>query len=569
MTTFSELTGLYTEIENVMSHKKIVELLSSFFSKLKPSEAKIASYLALGNIGPKYEETELNLGEKLGLRAIIDAYGTTESKVNNLFANLGDLGNVAFELNKNKKSYLEMKDVFNQFVKIRDASGKGSQKKKVSLLSELLSKASATESRYIMRIALGELRLGFGEQFLIEAFALAFTDSKNNVRKIEDTYNVCTDIGQLAESLSKHGINSMDKFSIKLGRPVQSMLAKRVDTIAELNEKFPGEMAAEEKYDGERVQIHINQNKIKAFSRRLEDITSQFPDIVDAVSCNIKTQKAVLDGEIIAYKNGEKSSFQELMKRRRVYNVEEYAEKIPVVVYFFDILYLNGKSLLKRPYPERRNLLEKYLNDSNKIKLVKRIVSSNFKDIQEFFEECINKGLEGIIVKSTDKNSIYQPGKRGWMWVKWKKEYSEGMRETFDLVVVGAYHGRGKRKHTFGALLCAVLNKETNQYETFTKVGTGFSDSVFDEIENLLEKHEIDRQPPEVVIEKNIQPDRYIEPAVVIEVLGAEITTSPYHTAGKNNKEKGFALRFPRFLNIRYDKSPEETTTVDEIRELK
>lgn len=567
MTAFSELADLYTELETVTSHKRIVELLSSFFKKLEPEDAKIASYLALGTIGPKYEKTELNLGERLSLRAIKNAYDVPENKAEDLFARLGDLGDVVFELNKNEKSTLTIEDVFNQFVRIRNASGEGSQKNKITLLSEILYQASAIESKYIMRIALGRLRLGFGEQFLIEAFSLAFTDNKNNAGRIEETYNVCTDTGQLAESLAEHGINSMGKFSIKIGRPIQVMLAKRVDTIAKLNEKFPGELAVEEKYDGERVQVHIDHDKIKAFSRRLEDITSQFPDVVDAVANNVEVEKAVLDGEIIAYKNGKKTSFQELMKRRREYKVEEYAERIPVVVYFFDILYLNGKSLLKTPYPERRDLLEKHLNQSRKVKLARRIVTSNFEDIQEFFNECIEKGLEGIIVKSTDDNSVYQPGKRGWLWVKWKKEYSEGMRDTFDLVVIGAYHGRGKRKNTFGALLCAALNKNNNQFETFTKVGTGFSDKDFDEIEDLLDKYEMDKQPPGVVVEKDMLPDRYIEPAIVIEVMGAEITTSPSHTAGKNNYKKGFALRFPRFLKIRYDKSPEDATTVEEIRE--
>ena len=239
---------------------------------------------------------------------------------------------------------------------------------------------------------LGKLRLGFGDQFLLEALSLAFTGDKKYTAKIKESYNVCTDIGELAESLSEHGTRALGRFSIKLGRPVRSMLAQRVESFEEIEKRIPGEKAVEEKYDGERVQIHKNGNEIKAFSRRLEDITAQYPDLVEAVRRDINAEKIVLDGEIIAYVEGSKAddstqefySFQRLMQRRRKYEVQKYAEIFPVAVFFFDILYLEGKSLLKEPYPRRRALLEENVKQSEALRMAGRIVTDNLEEIEDF-----------------------------------------------------------------------------------------------------------------------------------------------------------------------------------------
>ncbi|MBN2487409.1 MAG: ATP-dependent DNA ligase [Methanosarcinaceae archaeon] len=569
MESFRKIAELYSEIEDITSHKKIVETLASFLRDLEPEDVRVAAYLALGTAGPKFEDIDLGIGEKLGVKAISATYEIPEEIVEEKYSTLGDLGDVAAGLCRRRRSSLDMKDVFEQMVKIRDASGKGSQNEKVLFLSRLLGRSTPDEAKYIIRIALGQLRLGFGEQFLIEALAIAFTGDRKNARRIDDTYNICTDIGQLAQSLAEHGVSSLGRFSIKPGRPVQMMLAKRIDNFEELEEKFPGEMAAEEKYDGERVQIHVDGDRIRAFSRRLKDISDQFPDVIEEVHKTVKVQKMVLDGEIVAFANERIQPFQDLMQRRRKHDIEEYIEKVPVAVFFFDLIYLDGRSLLKKPYYERRALLEKSLEKSDSIRFSRRIVSSDLNKIEDFFNKCVEKGLEGIIVKSLDEGSIYQPGKRGWLWVKWKKEYVKGVRETFDLVIVGSYYGKGKRKVSFGALLCAALNKNENRYETFTKVGTGFNDDDFEEINELLDKHFVDKVPANVLIEKDMQPDRYIEPSVVIEVLGSQITASPGHTAGKNKGDKGLALRFPRFLRIRYDKGPAEATTVEEIRGMR
>lgn len=484
---------------------------------------------------------------------------------------------MAFELNRGEEKSLTIDEVFSRLREIKEASGKGSQEEKTGLLSSILQRASPEEGKYIVRIVLGKLRLGFGDQFLLEAFSIAFTGDRKHAAKIKESYNVCTDIGELAESLAEHGPGALGRFSIKLGRPVRSMLAQRVETFEELEKRIPGKKAAEEKYDGERVQIHKEGNKIKAFSRRLDDITAQYPDLVEAVRRGISAEKIVLEGEIIAYVEGRKAddstrefySFQKLMQRRRKYDVQKFTEIFHVAVFFFDILYLEGNSLLKEPYPKRRALLEDNVKQSEALRLAGRIVTDNLEEIEDFFNETLEKKLEGIVIKSISSGSIYEAGKRSWFWLKWKEEYAEGMRETFDLVIVGKYYGRGKRKGSFGALLCAVFNKEEQRFETFTKVGTGFTEEDAKEIDSLLSGHIVSEIPKNVLIKSRMLPDIFVEPAAVIEVLGTEITESPGHTAGQGEGDTGLALRFPRFLRIRYDKGPADVNTVKEIRNLK
>lgn len=467
--------------------------------------------------------------------------------------------------------------MFGRLKEIKEASGKGGQEEKTGLLSSILKRASPKEGKYIVRIVLGKLRLGFGDQFLLEAFSIAFTGDEKYVVKIKESYSVCTDIGELAESLAEHGPKALGRFTIKLGRPVRSMLAQRVETFEDLDERIPGKKAAEEKYDGERVQIHKNGEEVKAFSRRLEDITAQYPDVVKAVRKGILAEKIVLDGEIVAYVEGGKAddstgefySFQRLMKRRRKYEVQKYAEICPVAVFFFDILYLEGNSLLKKSYPERRAILEEHVKGSEILRLARRIVTDNLEEIEDFFNEALEKKLEGIIIKSMDRNSIYEAGKRSWLWLKWKEEYASGMRETFDLAIVGKYYGRGKRKGSFGALLCAVLNEEEQRFETFTKVGTGFTEADAKEINSLLSEHIISEVPKNVLIKSRMLPDIFVEPFLVIEVLGSKITKSPSHTAGQGEGDTGLALRFPRFLRIRHDKGSYDITTLIEVTNFK
>lgn len=577
MARFKELAELFEELEKITSHKEIIRKISEFFRGLKGIEVKDSAYLFLGTIGPAFEDTTLGIKDRLAVRAIAGAYEVSEEEVKKKYARTGDLGDVAFELSKKIEAFLTIENVFQRLKQIKEASGKGSQEEKTGLLSDILKKATPEEGKYIVRLVLGRLRLGFGDQFLLEAFSIAFTGDRKNAVKIKESYGVCTDIGELAKALSENGIRATGFISIKPGRPVKSMLSQRVESFEELEKRVQGKKAAEEKYDGERIQIHKAGDEIKAFSRRLEDITSQYPDIIEAVRKSVSAKEIVLDGEIVAYAEVEKEGnrieefypFQNLMQRRRKYEIEKYREKCPVAVFFFDILYLNGESLLKKPYPERRTLLEMNVAEKGIVHLARRTVTENIEEIEDFFNETVEKRLEGIVVKSTSNSSFYEAGKRSWSWFKWKQEYSEGMRETFDLVVVGSYYGRGRRKGSFGALLCAVLNEEEQRFETLTKVGTGFTEADAEEINRLISDHIVSGVPKDVSIKKRMLPDVFIEPSIVIEVLGSEITNSPGHTAGEGKEETGLALRFPRFIRIRHDKTPYDAMTVKEVKDLK
>lgn len=571
--SFSKFASLCQELEGISSSTAMREKLAKFFKEIPPSAVRYSSYFLLGRVGPKYADVNLGLGERTAMGIIAQAFDKDKEEVKDQFKKLGDLGDVALSLSQKKSSHLTINDVYDAFCDFKQTTGTGSQIRRSELLAGLLQKASSQGAKYIMRIALGSMRLGAGEMTVIDAFAIAFGEGMESKGEVEDGYNVNTDIGSLGESMARHGLEGARGSSIMLGRPVEMMLAQRVNAVSEIRERFKGdEFAAEEKYDGERVQVHKDGDDVLLFSRRLENITQQYPDIAAYAGTAVKAKKAVLDGEIVAWKNGKMLPFQKLMQRRRKYHVAEYREKIPVALVLFDIIYLDGKSLVKKPYPERRSILENIIKvkDSEALKdlfLARRKISKDFEDIRKFFDQSIEKGFEGIIVKATSNDSFYQPGKRGWLWIKWKKEYAEGMRETFDVTVVGSYYGRGKRKGLFSALLCAVYNKGEDVFETFTKVGTGFTDEDFRTIQRKLKKHQVKEKPKRVRLKKAMEPNEFYEPAMVIEIMGSEITRSPSHTAGEENG-RGLALRFPRFLNIREDKGPDEVTTVEEINSM-
>ncbi|WP_269848753.1 ATP-dependent DNA ligase [Methanosarcina horonobensis] len=343
MARFIELAELFEELEKITSHKEIVRKIAEFFSGLKGDEVKDSAYLFLGSTGPAFENITLGIKDRLAVRAIAGAYGVPEGEVEKRYARTGDLGDVAFELNREKEAFLTIEDVFQRLQQIKEASGKGSQEEKTGLLSDILQKATSEEGKYIVRLVLGRLRLGFGDQFLLEAFSIAFTGDKKHAGKIKESYGVCTDIGELAKTLAEHGARATGFFSIKPGRPVKSMLSQRVESFEELESRIQGKKAAEEKYDGERVQIHKTGDEIKAFSRRLENITAQYPDVIEEVRRSVPAEEIVIDGEIVAYVEFEKDCnrieefypFQNLMQRRRKYEIEKYREKCPVAVFFF------------------------------------------------------------------------------------------------------------------------------------------------------------------------------------------------------------------------------------------
>ena len=314
--------------------------------------------------------------------------------------------------------------------------------------------------------------------------------------------------------------------------------------------------------------MHKKNKAVTLYSRRLENITHEFPDIIKEVKNNIKAKDCVIEGECVAIDDGGNLlPFHVLMQRKRKYGVEEYVKKVPVCFYVFDILSLNSRSCIYKPYPERRKILEKITCETKHLQLSKRVVSAKLDDVEEFFNMTLQRGGEGIVAKSCADDSIYTPGKRGWRWIKWKREYAEEMADTFDLVVIGAFMGRGRRSGVYGALLCASYNSAEDKFETLCKLGSGFTDKQLQELPKKFKKYVLKKKPARVIVSKTLSPDVWFEPAIVVEVIGAELTRSSIHTSAMKDN-KGLALRFPRFLRCRADKKPEQATTSKETEQL-
>lgn len=560
----------------------MVEILASIFKDLGEDEIGEVCYLVLGQIGPGYEDVNLGLSEKTVQSAISLASGYNKSQVEEETRNLGDIGEVASKMLKSSekkfKRLLEyqkepsVNDIYNGFRKIALASGKGSQKVKTETLASMLLDADDMGRRYIARFANGKMRLGIGDMTILNALSVSFFGSKEKKKELEHAYNISSDIGLIARFLRSKGLKGVKEIKISLNRPIKAMLAQRVSEFQDIREKIKShDIAAEEKFDGERIQAHKDGKNIKLFSRRLTDITRQFPDLIENIEKYVKVEKAILDGEVMAYdfENDLFGSFQILMQRRRKYGVKEYRKKIPVRYMLFDVLYVDGESFIHKSYPERRAKLENIVEGSKYIALANRRVSSDLDEIDDFFQECIGKNLEGIVCKSCAEDSYYKAGGREWTWIKWKKEYIDELSDTLDLVIIGSFAGRGRRSGTYGALLCASYNPDEDIFQTVCKLGTGFSGEQLSDLPKKLEDARADKSPARVKVAKEMTPDFWFAPKYVAEVLGSEITKSPVHTCNWNDEEKqGLALRFPRFVRWREEKSPEQATSSEEILQM-
>ncbi|MBI4147418.1 ATP-dependent DNA ligase [Candidatus Woesearchaeota archaeon] len=563
---FQKLADLFEELEKTSSGNKMREILSDFFKTVPEEDIAVISYLTLGRIASEYEGVVLGIAEKSALKAIAKTAGVDETKVKKTIRETGDAGLTAEKLLQKKPQTLvplgklTVKELFEKLHKITNTTGTGSQEEKINLLVNLLQKSSSKGAKYIIRIALGTLRMGAGDMTVLDALAIAHTGDKKNKELLEKAYNICPDVGIIAETLARKGLKGIEKIDVHVGRPIKMMLAQRVDALDEVHEKIPGKLAVETKYDGERIQAHKTKNgKITLFSRRMDNITEQFPDVVQHLQERVSAKEFVVEGEVVAIdKEGKSLHFQVLMQRKRKTDIEEYVKKVPVQLKLFDLLYYDGESFLHETYEKRSGQLAKIVSKGKHLTLADRIVTDDVDEVDQFFQKMLKEKQEGIMIKGMD--SEYQAGTRGWNWIKWKKEYAAEMTDTFDLVIIGAFHGKGKRSGTYGALLCACYNEKEDTFETVTKLGTGLTDEMLVELPKKLKKYQVEHKPARVVISE-IKPEVWFEPAVVVEVLAAEITKSPSHALG-------LALRFPRFVKLREDKKAEQATTSKEIKEM-
>jgi DNA ligase-1 len=574
---YAEIAEAYEKIEATTKRLEMTDLLVELLKNTPKEIIDKVVYLTQGKIYPDFVKLEIGVAERLAIKALAKASGIRESEIEEDLKKSGDLGETAQKFMAKKKQItffqqpLTVQKVYETLDKMARASGSGAVDLKTALLAGLLADATPKEAKYIMRTVTGNLRLGIADMTVLDALAIAYGGGKEARELIERAYNVCSDLGRVAKAVAEKGLRGVKKFEVLVGEPIRPMLAERLSTPEEILEKLGGKCIAEYKYDGERIQIHKKNGEVTLFSRRLEDISSQYPDAIELVKKHVEAEEAILEAECVAIDvdTGEMRPFQELMHRRRKYGIEKAMEEYPVSLFMFDALYIDGKDLTLKPYPIRREALVKAIEESERVKTAKYIITGNAKELEKFFLEAIENGCEGLVCKSVAEDSVYQAGARGWLWIKYKRDYKSEMTDTVDLVIVGAFHGRGKRAGTYGALLLAAYNPESDTFETVTKCGTGFTDEDLAKLPKMLEKHKISHKHPRV--NSMIEADVWFEPVAVIEVLGAEITLSPIHTCAMNaiRQGSGLAIRFPRFTgNYRLDKAAEDATTVSEIVEM-
>jgi DNA ligase-1 len=574
---YSDIAEVYEKIEATTKRLEMTDLLVGLLRKTPKELIDKVVYLTQGKIYPDFVKLEIGVAERLALKALAHASGWHESEIEEDFKKTGDIGETAQNFIARKKQVtffrkpLTVQRVYETFDKMARASGPGAIDTKVTLLAGLLADATPKEAKYIMRTVTGELRLGIADMTVLDALAITYGGSKEAREFVERAYNISSDLGRVAKVLAMEGLEGVKKFRVIVGNPIRPMLAERLSLAEEILEKLGGRCIAEYKYDGERIQAHKKGDEVTLFSRRLENISDQYPDAIELLRRHVLANEAIVEGECVAINpdTGEMMPFQELMHRRRKYGIEKAMEEYPVSLFMFDALYVDGKDLTLEPYPVRRKTLESIIQEGERIKIAKSITTGDIKELENFFLEAIESGCEGLMCKSIAQDSIYQAGARGWLWIKYKRDYKSEMTDTVDLVVVGAFHGRGKRAGTYGALLLAAYNPENDTFETVCKCGTGFTDEDLAKLPEMMRAHVIHHKHPRV--NSLMEADVWFEPKVVIEVLGAEITLSPIHTCALNKirQGSGLAIRFPRFTgNYRLDKSAEDATTTSEIVEM-
>ena len=573
---FSELALFLEKLEKTPSRLSITEILSDLFKKSPSGEIDKITYLVLGQLAPAYEGIVFNMADKMVVRAISKAGGKENKDVVELYKKLGDLGEVAERLAKSEgsvvDSQLTVSGVYDILLEIANDSGEDSVGRKVEKLAKLFSSLDPLSVRFVARIPLGKLRLGFSEKTILDAISWMLKGDKSLKTKLERAYQVLPDVGSLVKRVKTEGIEKATK-GVKpiIGAPVLPMLAQRIKSPKEMIEKM-GQVAVEPKFDGLRLSLHLKRGKsgfIKAFTRNLNDNSWMFPELTQIRDC-VNADEVILDCEAVGLDEETKqlANFQSTMTRRRKHEIGNTLKKVGITFFIFDILSLNGKNLMEKSYLERRKVLENTLKDGKNFKIVESEITLDPKRIDELYTKEVKAGYEGIIVKKADAS--YVPGRTGWRWVKMKQGETEESKlaDTIDAVVMGYSMGKGKRSgFGVGQFLVGVVDptsrtlRGASKIKTTSKVGTGLTDEQFKQLNQKLKNLRTKEQPKEYEIHKNYTPDYWVEPSLVVEIAADEITKSPTHSAG-------LALRFPRLINFRDDKTPEQATTLRELEGL-
>lgn len=546
---YSILAKTYEELEKESGKLKKVDILSKLLSKTPTELLPTVVILASGKVFPAYSELKTGVATKMMIKAIAKATGISINEIVKKFKQSGDLGLVAEKCVKSKKQKVFFKKtltiqlVFNNIQKLASLTGAGSQEKKLNLIAELLVSSEPVEARYIVRTILETMRIGVAEGIIRDSIAKTFSI---DAEMVENAWFLRADYGEIARIAKEKGGRGLKRVKIELGKPIIIMLGEKSPTLKEALEKYEHSIL-EYKYDGMRVQIHKKNDKFWIFTRRLENVTNQFPDLLKFAKEGIKVNECIIEGEVVGFdpKTGNPIPFQHLSRRiQRKYDIDIMVKKIPVRIYLFDIVYLNGKTLFNEPYSERRKKLKKCIKIIPKFELAQSLITKDLKKADKFYKASLKEKQEGVMVKNLDAK--YQPGRRVGYWLKVKP-----VMETLELVIVGAEWGKGKRSNWLSSFTLACRDPDTGDFLSVGKLGTGFTDEQFQGFTKKLKS----------LITSEKGTELKIKPNFVVEVAYEEIQKSPKYRSG-------YALRFPRLQKIREDRRPEDCDTVDRVIEL-
>jgi DNA ligase-1 len=575
---FSTLADTLEALEPVTGRTIMINMLSEMLKQAEPDEIGQLLYLSQGRLLPDFIQKEFGMNERLIYRSVAQAYKVTNEDVVARSKQLGDAGLTAqdFATRWQGESFIPqldhqpilLQEVYDALMKITETVGSGSQEGKVSQLATLFGRLTPLEAKHVARIVVGRLRVGVGDPTLLDALSFAKAGDKSLRPALERAYNLSSDLGLVACTFYSSGVEGLDSIQVTVGNPVRMALAERADSAEEILARL-GECAVEPKFDGFRLQIHKDGDKVSIYSRGLEDLSGIFPDVVEALHKQITAQTIIMEGEVLAYdpETGIFQPFQVTSQRRRVHNIEEMRESLPLRLLAFDVLLLDGKDLTKAPYTERRAALEGAIaprDGMGGIEASQKIITNDPEQIVLFYEDSLVDGLEGIMAKRL--SGTYDAGKRGFNWIKMKRSYNKQLSDTVDCVIVGYDYGKGKRASWgLGSLLVSVYDKANDTFPTVTRVASGLSNEGWQELGRRLEADKLDHRDPRVV--NIISPDVWVVPRYVLELQADEVSRSQMHPAGRSDNGPGYALRFPRIVKER-EKTPEDATSVEEIIEL-
>ena len=554
---YKKLAELYESLSSTPKRLEKIKILSEFLKDFDKSEREVI-YLLLGNIYPEYDDRKIGISSQLAIKAISKATGTEKEKVVKEWKILGDLGKVSEKLTQGKKQHtleshiLTTEKVLENLRKLPELEGKGTIDKKIALITELLTSATPIEALYLVRTLMEDLRIGTQESTIREAMAHAFfKDEKDASSKVQEAIDKSNDLAVVFDIVKGGKTKELEKVKVEIGKPIKVMLAQKVKNIKEGFEAVGKPCAVEYKYDGFRLVIHKKGEEIKLFTRRLENVTKQFPEVADSIRKYVVAQSAILDSEAVGYDKKTKAykPFQSVSQRiKRKYDIEKLQEELPVEINVFDILYYNGKSLLNEPFRKRTELIRKIIV-SHPLKIIhaKQIITGDEKKAEEFYKNALKSNQEGIMMKNLD--SIYNPGRRVGHMLKIKPEEKD-----FDLVITGGEYGTGKRSGWISSFVLSCKDKD--KFLEIGKVGTGFKEKI-STIADGASFTELTEKIKSLITEEKGKSVK-IKPKIVVSVTYQEIQKSPTYSSG-------FALRFPRFTSLRPDKSPSDITSLKEV----